>query len=221
MTMSFKSPDPELVAQLEQNRRYSETVGREGKKANLALEDHTDLDLRGAVLQGAMLQEANLSGCCLDEADFYYSIANGIRLERAQIARADFTKAALEGADFRGAYGPEARFIKAELRGARFDGGRFPNASFRRVRGWEVSFRDTFLEGVDFTNSYLNDTDFTGAALANANFSGAMVSTKTLFSNAQGLDRVTVERIHIEDGPACEHFEGSAAREAFLKLAKR
>jgi secreted effector protein PipB2 len=121
----YKPPPPEVVRQLEQNRRWMETFLKEGKEALLAFVDYEGLDLSKAILHGATLQESNFSRCCLDDADLGSALANGLRLEGASLARTNFIKADLVEADFSNASGPEADFTKAILNKARFDGGSF------------------------------------------------------------------------------------------------
>ena len=53
-----QSPPPDVAQMLERSRRFYETEGKDGEQAYFAFERWPDLDLTGAILVDATLQEA-------------------------------------------------------------------------------------------------------------------------------------------------------------------
>jgi len=215
MTATLRNPPPEVVIELAKSRLYAESSGQAGERASFAFEELPDLDLLGAVLTGATLQSANLSGCRLDDATLFGALANGLRLERSQIARTIFTKADLAKAMFSHAIGPGAVFMKTRLYKARFDGAILPGANFSKASCIDASFRNAILDGADFWGAHLSGADFTGASLAHANLTRIALSSTTRLQMARGLEQVVVEEIMID----LKVFSGAAAREALFKIA--
>lgn len=104
----------ELRAALDAHRRWVETGGAEGRRADLG-----DADLAGVDLEGAVLQGAVLSGACLKGADL-----GGADLQDADLSDADLQGAALAGADLRQARLRRAVLRDADLREADLTGAR-------------------------------------------------------------------------------------------------
>ncbi len=224
MSPTYKPPPPEMLKELEANRRYVETSLKEGSAAALAFEDHEELDLAGVILSGATLQETNFSRCRLDDARLNGALANGLRLEGASLARASFVKAQMVEADFSDASGPWTDFTKVEMHNARFDRGDFVGARFFKIRCMEGSFQNARLDEADFTRALLDNADFTGASLdavdfaqasvEGANFTGAFFTRTTRLQGCRYLEHVIADRIYF-DGRL---VEGAAAREALKSL---
>jgi uncharacterized protein YjbI with pentapeptide repeats len=104
--------------------------------------DNLCVDDTVVCLDGANLEEADLSGSNLPQADF----------EGARLISADLRRANLEGADLRGASLRSANLEGADVRGANLLGaefGRAPNAVgvWRRLFGAERSKGSTNLKG--------------------------------------------------------------------------
>ena len=93
---------------LDEHKKWLQSNGEEGKKANLR-----EADLCGANLCGANLCGANLCGANLREADLC-----GANLCRADLRRADLRRADLRRADLRRADLCGANLHGANLRGA-------------------------------------------------------------------------------------------------------
>ncbi|MDQ2807219.1 MAG: pentapeptide repeat-containing protein [Chloroflexota bacterium] len=64
----YALPSAELADALTQNRLWYHSAGKRGGRACWAYESHPGLDLAGAILSEATLQEADLHDCCLDGA---------------------------------------------------------------------------------------------------------------------------------------------------------
>jgi uncharacterized protein YjbI with pentapeptide repeats len=217
MSERFKTPGPDELKRLADNKLHSNTEGREGSRAYFAFEDHEELDLAGAVLDEATLQETNFKRCRLDGASLYRALANAIRLDKASLENANFTRAEMEAAVLTGATATGATFLKAQLWEAKLDKGIFINANFQKANCIGASFGSSQLDGASFFKALLGKADFTGASLSGADFSGAVLTKETQFRDCRGLDQIVTSRIVIDD----EVFEGDTARAAILRLAAR
>ncbi len=146
-------PDEELQEILAAHRKWVESEGKEGERANLS-----GAKLREANLSGAKLREANLSGAKLREANL-----SGANLFRAYLPRADLSRADLSRADLTGAHLPRADLPRANLQGANLQGANLGLANLqwanlsgaegltasqvRAAYNWELAFySDDFLK---------------------------------------------------------------------------
>lgn len=108
---TISSEDLQVI--LDERRRWTESNGVEGKKAdlhesNLRKANLIEANLRGAELYGADLQKAlldnaNLQGALLNSANLTEADLRGADLRRASLDRARLHRANLEKADLRGA----------------------------------------------------------------------------------------------------------------------
>ena len=116
-------PEEELQKILEAHRKWVESEGKEGKKADLARANLRQAYLFEANLAGASLAEANLQNAFLLDAD----------LEGANLAEAN-----LEGADL----------LNAQLKGVNLQSATNLTASdVKRAENWELAFySDDFLK---------------------------------------------------------------------------
>ncbi len=74
----YRLPSAELAAALTQNRLWYHTGGKQGSRAYWAFASHPGLDLAGAILSEATLQEADLHDSCLDGALLLRVLAGGL-----------------------------------------------------------------------------------------------------------------------------------------------
>jgi Pentapeptide repeats (8 copies) len=110
------------------------------------------------------LQELNEDKVPLVGVDVSGAFLQGLRLEKANLARAT-----LNAADVRNAVLPSIDFSDADLRSA--------------------NFRDSNCRGASFRNAILDDADFSGADLSGADLSGAALSNIDLRNaNLQSID---------------------------------
>ena len=101
------------------------------------------------------LQELNEDKVPLVGVDVSGAFLQGLRLEKANLARAT-----LNAADVRNAVLPSIDFSDADLRSA--------------------NFRESICRGASFRNAILDDADFSGADLSAADFAGATLSNTDL-----------------------------------------
>ncbi len=116
-------PEEELQEILEAHRKWVESEGKEGKRADLAR----------ANLRGAFLFEANLEGASLNEANLQNAFLLEANLEGANLAEAN-----LEGVDL----------LSAQLKGVNLQSATNLTASdVKRAENWELAFySDDFLK---------------------------------------------------------------------------
>jgi uncharacterized protein YjbI with pentapeptide repeats len=143
-------------------------------------------DLSGADLRGAVLSRADLSGADLSGADLSGAVLSGAVLSRAVLSGADLSGADLSRADLRGAV-----LSRAVLRGAVLSGADLSRAVLRGadlsravlrgavLRGADLSravLRGAVLSGADLSRAVLSRADLRGAVLSGADLSGAIGS---------------------------------------------
>ncbi|MEV0110740.1 pentapeptide repeat-containing protein [Nocardia sp. NPDC050799] len=130
--------------------------------------DFTGADLSGLFLQGAALNEANLRGVRVIEADLYQSWLRYANLDGADLSRSDLRKVQATGCS-----GVGVVLNGAQLQGASFDDADLRYAFLRGANLHSASFSDANLTGADLRDCNLGSTDFDGCRLANALLSNA------------------------------------------------
>ncbi len=146
-------PDEELQEILEAHRKWVESEGKEGERADLFEANLQEADLDGANLQEANLYEANLQGADLVEANL-----QGAYLLEANLQEAYLVEANLQGAKLRGAKLQGASLREAKLQGAYLDGANLQEATLvgakgltasqvKKAKNWKLAFySDDFLK---------------------------------------------------------------------------
>ncbi len=131
---TFREVSPEQLKQiLEAHRKWLESEGKEGERADLLGANLQEADLFGANLQkadllGANLQGADLGGANLQEANLFGANLQGADLEEANLQGANLDFADLQGADLINAIGLTMLQVKM-------------------ARNWELAFyADYFLK---------------------------------------------------------------------------
>ncbi len=137
-------------------------------------------DLRGANLQGAILDRVDLRG-----RDF-----KGANLYRASAIGANLTHCRLDLADLRWADLRLANLAEISMTGAILDGARLQGAHLQLARATGASFRRASLRGASlyriqarsasFENADLSYADLRGAVLLNADLTGTDVTEADL-----------------------------------------
>ncbi len=148
-------PD-ELKKILNDHRRWLESEGKKGKRANLAYAKLKEADLYAACLSGINLQGADLQGADLSEADLY-----GANLQDANLDDAILGWASLDGAKLQ-----RASFQGADLRWANLEGTKMEGANLRFAN----------LEGANLKGARLSEADLYGAHLRNTDMVGAILT---------------------------------------------
>jgi len=141
-----KLSQDDLKTALDEHRRWLETEGEKGKRADLS-----HADLRHADLKDAELTKANLRGACLAGVDLRSTDFSEADLRESDLSTAKMDRCHLNRADLRGAHLNEATLRKAD----------FADAKMREVR-----FRDADLsDAIDLMQEQLAATDLTRATL--------------------------------------------------------
>jgi uncharacterized protein YjbI with pentapeptide repeats len=104
----------ELAAIEAAHRRWVETGGAEGERADLTGKDLTRVRLDGMMLQGAVLSRARLRGASLRRVDLVDAELEGTNLQGADLSGADLRRAVMRGAMLR-----DANLAEADLTGVR------------------------------------------------------------------------------------------------------
>ena len=131
------------------------------------------LQLLGADLRGAILDDARLDGIFLARVKL-----QGAELWGAQLEEADFSDSQLHVTEFPWAQLYYANFSGAQLQGADFSNAQLQGANFSGAELQAVNFNGAQLQGADFSSAQLQDANFTnaqlhGAILVDADLSGA------------------------------------------------
>jgi nucleoid DNA-binding protein len=151
----------EIKEILDDHRRWLESEGKKGKRANLAYAKLKDADLyaaclsrinlRGADLQGADLSEADLYGANLQDANLDDSILEWASLDGAKLQRASF-----QGADLRWANLEGAKLEGANLRFANLEGANLKGAKLCEADLYGTKLRNTDMVGTILTKIKLD-----------------------------------------------------------------
>jgi uncharacterized protein YjbI with pentapeptide repeats len=154
------------------SRRPVETVGEHSWKS-------CSLDLSGADLSGAKLNEIDLSSANLDDVDLSHAV-----LVRVDLSDARMTRATLMATEFvqcnmaraRLYYAWVAERVRQELPAPEFGGNVLAGADFVQAILHDAQFQRADLVGAKFSGAKLEGADFSGAKLEGAWFYGAKLS---------------------------------------------
>lgn len=113
-----------LAAILQQHKKWVESHGQEGEKADLSGADLEGADLTGANLQGALLRKTNLRGADLSLADLRGACLMQGNLAAANLLGTELREADLQGATLEGATG----LLVSKLAGTNLFGALLPEA---------------------------------------------------------------------------------------------
>lgn len=140
----------------------------------IASEPSANIDLRGSILIGCSLTQANFAGGDLQEAN----------LSQADLRGADLRSANLVGANLSGANLNEADLDGANLAGADLRGVNLRNTLFRNVYLSGANLSGSDLSGLDLSALNLNS-----ATLIETNLSGAnLQQTQLMAANLAGAN---------------------------------
>jgi len=128
------------------------------KEDNTILKTVVEAVNKGADLQGAYLQDADLRGAYLQGAYLQDADLRGAYLQGADLQDADLRGAYLRGADLQGAY-----LRGADLRGAYLRGAYLQGADLQ-----DADLRGAYLRGAYLRDAYLQDADLRGEKILKA-----------------------------------------------------
>ena len=131
---------------LKEHQLWIESKGKNGKRADLKLENLHEANLHGANLEGANLEEAILFAANLKEAN----------LSSAKLCGAHLSQAKLRGANLEGANLEGANLELANLEGANLKGANLEGANLERAYLDGAYLDGAYLEGVKHTLFRLN-----------------------------------------------------------------
>ncbi len=136
-------PDEELQKILEAHRKWVESEGKEGERADLVGANLQEAALRGANLQKAVLFGANLQAANLGWANLQKVDLAGANLQKAFLFGANLQGAKLGGANLQKAYLAGANLQEAYLGGA--EG--LTASQVMAAYNWELAiYSDDFLK---------------------------------------------------------------------------
>jgi uncharacterized protein YjbI with pentapeptide repeats len=128
-------------------------------------------------LGGVFLNDTNLQGANLQEADFSPLESTGVltcRWDSAILNRADLSQANLSKTDLE-----DVDLIGANLSGANLEDANLEDANLQNAN----------LKGANLQKAHLKKANFRGANLEGVNLQGAIYSESTVFS--EGFDPIT------------------------------
>lgn len=160
--------DPEQFRILEQGgeawnrwRTNSRVLNIDLRGADLVRAELQDAILAGADLRGADLREASLMGATLNRADLRGATLDGVKINDARAPFARFDDASLVGAYLWGSDFREASFDRADLTDANLKNTQLVRASFRRAclvrckvygaAAWEVVLDEAVQEDLNIS----------------------------------------------------------------------
>jgi len=192
VSKSLENLEYSIKAIIAEHRVWVNTLGREGKRADLIGLDLSGVALDGIQLQAASLQKALLSRSSFDGATFTMSDMSYCNAREASFVKADFrgvnfSMSRLDEADLQYAdFSPmlisrtlEPTFWPSSLAGAslqntRLRGANLKGANMERTQLVGADLRDTDLEGTIFIDANLTGADLRGAKMEKADFRGAI-----------------------------------------------
>jgi uncharacterized protein YjbI with pentapeptide repeats len=173
------SPD-ELRRILAEHKKWVETDGKEGERANLSKADLSWANEENAVLthanlQGAYLFKANLQGASLIEADLQGAFLDEANLQDAYLTVANLQDASLNVANLQDAYLNEANLQGASLNIANFQGAFLFKANLQGAFLFKANLQGARLRAAVLQGASLIEANLQGANLDEANLQGALL----------------------------------------------
>jgi uncharacterized protein YjbI with pentapeptide repeats len=188
MSSQEKVISPDLSIALASSRTWRDSVGQDGHPLFLAYESYEGINFSDEVFTEATLQEANLSGTCLERVDAVRSLANGICLRYATLNFSNWTKAEMETADLSEVQAHDVLFIKTKLRNTQFYHSDLRGSNFTQAICIGANFSKASLVGSDFTKALLDNADFSNTDISHVILDGCHLSENTKFSGVRGLE---------------------------------
>jgi hypothetical protein len=151
---------------------------------------HVPIDLAGAELMGAHLENANLSHARLDGANLSYAHLENANLVLARLEGANLFHARLAYANL-----AHARLEKANLVFAHLEGSMLPFAHLAGANFSAANLKNTFAEDADFHGANLSYAHLEQAMLACSNFK----NVNLLGAHLEGanISAVNLEKVNV------------------------
>ncbi|WP_159070412.1 pentapeptide repeat-containing protein [Neisseria elongata] len=145
---------------LKEHQLWIESKGKNGKRADLKLENLHEANLHGANLEGANLEEAILFAANLKEANLSSAELRGAYLSQANLKEANLSSAKLCGAHL-----SQAKLRGANLEGANLEGANLEGANLELANLEGANLKGANLEGANLERAYLDGAYLDGAYL--------------------------------------------------------
>ena len=136
---------------LKEHQLWIESKGKNGKRADLKLENLHEANLHGANLEGANLEEAILFAANLKEANLSSAELRGAYLSQANLKEANLSSAKLCG----------AHLSQAKLRGANLEGANLEGANLKGANLEGANLERAYLDGAYLDGAYLEGVKHT------------------------------------------------------------
>ena len=162
------------------------------------------VNLHGAYLRGADLQDTQLQGATLDNAqlqgiDLRKAQLQSANLRNTQLQHADLQEAQLQGVKLQNTQLQHADLRRAQLQRANFQNTQLQHADLREAQLQSANLRNAQLQGADLQvaqlqGAYLRNAQLQGADLAGAQLQGAdlwdaqLQGTNLILAQLQGAD---------------------------------
>jgi hypothetical protein len=164
-------------------------------------EYRTRLDLRGANLEGANLQDAYLRGANLQEANLQEANLEGANLQWANLFNAN-----LQGANLRAANLYYAKLQHASLQGARLRGihleyASLVGANLHRADLLYARLQNAYLRDANLEDAYLDDANLQDASLLPAGVGDAQLAATRSLEGATMPDGQILRGYKTPNGP--------------------
>ncbi len=193
---------------LEAHRKWLESDGVKGERANLREAHLISVDLRGVPLRGAVLQEANLQGAHLEGADLRGADLRQANLREAHLERADLVEANLHRADLSLANVSAADLSAADLSAADLFAANLQEANLAEAKLQGATLAYTNLQGAHLLNASLEEANLQDAKLTGVT---GLLGTQLGGVNLSGFR--LPEGIHRPGGLTyVEHLAGGAQK---------
>ncbi|MGF6990428.1 uncharacterized protein YjbI with pentapeptide repeats [Lachnospiraceae bacterium PM6-15] len=188
-----KITEEAIIEVLDSHKRWLDSNGREGKRADLSFTDLREVafifdgydlqkvNMRCADLSGADLSGMNLRGAFLSYAELTETNLENTNLQESALYHANLNKANLSYSDLRGADMEEAHLQYANLKGSNLQGGEFHGADFK-----EADLQGANLKGAGLSGAFLEGANLYGAILLETNISGTCLEEYGTFSAMSG-----------------------------------
>jgi uncharacterized protein YjbI with pentapeptide repeats len=192
MTRSLESLEYSIKEIIADHRVWVNTLGREGKRADLIGLDLSNVNLDGVQLQAASLQKSllskasfeggiftmsDLSYCNARDASFVKADCRGINFSTSRLDHANLQYANFSPMPISRSVDPTfwpANFSGSNMQSARLRGSDLSGANLERTLLAGADLRDTNLDGACLIDANATGADFRGAKLDKADLRGAV-----------------------------------------------
>jgi uncharacterized protein YjbI with pentapeptide repeats len=149
-------------------------------------------DLRGAILDEAVLERTDAQSVQMSGASLYFARLQGAKLDEASLQGANLSNAQLQGASLLRAGLQGARLAGAALQGAKLENANFVGADLANAQLQGANLRNADLRGVNFFQAVLRGTSFASLYKDVVQLQGTVFDQATL--DSVSLDKALLWR---------------------------